>query len=44
MAHADSRWPKIESAKAYKLEDSNYLCEPFINGEWKNLNETGFFK
>ena len=44
MAHLDSKWPKIETAKAIRLEDSDYLCELFINGEWKNLNKTGFFK
>ena len=44
MAHPDSKRPEIESAKAFKIEDSNYLCELFQNGEWKNLNKTGFFK
>ena len=43
MAHPDSRWPKIETAKAIRLEDSDYLCELFITGEWKNLDKTGFF-
>ena len=44
MAHLDSKWPKIETAKAITPEDSNYLCELFNNGEWKILNKTGFFK
>ena len=44
MAHPDSKWPKIEPAKAITLEDSDYLCELFSNAEWKNLNKTGFFK
>ena len=44
MAHPDSKWPKIETAKAIRPEDSDYLCELFINGEWKNSNKTWFFK
>ena len=44
MAHPDSKWPKIEFAKAIDVEDSDCLCELFNNGEWKNLNKTGFFK
>ena len=44
MAHPDSKWPKIENAKAIRLEDSEYLFELFNNGEWKKLNKTGFFK
>ena len=44
MAHPDSKWPKIETAKAIRLEDSDYLCELFNNREWKNFNKTGFFK
>ena len=44
MAHLDSKWPKIETAKAIRPEDSDYLCEHFNNGEWKILNKTGFFK
>ena len=43
-AHPDSKRPKIETAKAIRPEDSDYLCELFNNGEWKNLNKTGFFK
>ena len=30
MAHPDSKWPKIETAKAIRLEDSDYLCEILI--------------
>ena len=44
MNHLDSKWPKIETAKAIRPENSEYLCELFINGEWKNLTPTGFFK
>ena len=44
MARPDSKWPKIESAKAVDMEDSNYLCEFFNDGEWKKLNKTGFLK
>ena len=44
MAHPDSKWPKIETAKAINIEDSNYLCELFNNGNWKSLNKSGFFK
>ena len=44
MAQPDSKWPAIETAKAIRLEDSDYLCELFNNGEWKNLNKAGFSK
>ena len=44
MAYPDSKWPKIETAKAIRPKDSEYLFELFNNGEWKNLNKTGFFK
>ena len=44
MSHPDSKWPKIETAEAIRLKDSEYLCELFDNGEWANLNKTGFFK
>ena len=44
MAHPDSKWPAIETAKAIIIEDSNYLCELFINGDWKSLNKSGVFK
>ena len=44
MAHLDSKWPRIESAKAIRPEYSDYLCDLFNNGESKNLNKTGFFK
>ena len=44
MAHLDSEWPKKEIAKAIRPGDSDYLCELPNNGEWKNLNKTGFFK
>ena len=44
MAHPDSMWPKIETAKAIRPDDSDNLCKRFINGEWKNLNKKGFFK
>ena len=32
MAHKDSKWPKIETAKAFKKQDSDRLCELFENG------------
>ena len=44
MAHPDSKRPAIETAKAINIEDSNYLCELFNNGNWKSLNKSGFFK
>ena len=44
MAHDDSTWPSIETAKGIRPEDSKYLCELFNNNEWKDLNRTGFFK
>ena len=44
MAHPDSKWPKIETAKAIRHDCRDYLCELFKNGEWKNLNKTGSFK
>ena len=44
MAHPDSKWPIIETARAIKLEDSNNLCELFINEKWKNLYKSGFFR
>ena len=44
MAHPDSKWPIIETAKAINIEDSNFLCELFNNGNWKSLNKSGFLK
>ena len=44
MAHPDSKWPKIETAKAIEEEDSDRLCELFNKGDWKSLNKSGFFK
>ena len=44
MAHLDSNWPNIETAKAIEPEDSDRLCELFNNGDWKSLNKSGFFK
>ena len=44
MAHPDSKWPEMETAKTIDIEDSVYLCELFNNGEWKNLNKTGSFE
>ena len=44
MAHLDSKWPIIETARAIRLEDSDYFCELFIDREWENLNKRGFFK
>ena len=44
MAHLDSKLPKIETAKRNIIEDSNYLCELFNNGDWKILNKSGYFK
>ena len=36
MAHSDSEWPKIETAKAINLEDSDRLCSLFNTGDWKS--------
>ena len=44
MAHSDSKWPKIETAKAFIIEESDRLCSLFNNGDWKSLNKTGFFE
>ena len=44
MAHLDSKWPKIETAKAIDLKASTDLCELFISGEWKKMNISGFFR
>ena len=44
MAHPDSRWPAIETAKAINPEDSEVFCELFNTGEWASLYKTGFFK
>ena len=43
MAHEDSIWPIIETAKVIVPKDSDILCELFNNKEWKNSNKTGFF-
>ena len=44
MAHPDSKWSKIDTAKASSTKDSNYLCELFNNVDWKSLNRSGFYK
>ena len=44
MAHKDSKWPKIETAKAFKKENSDRLCAFFDNGEFKTLNKSGFLE
>jgi len=44
MAHPDSNWPTIETAKAIYLTASGRLRELFNSGEWKKLNISGFFK
>ena len=45
MSCPKSIWPKIETSIAINpKQDSNYLCDLFNNNEWKNLNESGFFK
>ena len=36
-AHLDSEWPKIETAKAINIEDSDRQCSSFNNGNWKSL-------
>ena len=32
-AHKDSKWPKVETAKAIKNEESDRLCDLFNSGE-----------
>ena len=44
MAHDDSTWPAIETAKAINPEDSEVYCELFNTGERETLNKTRFFK
>ena len=44
MAHHQSRWPKIETAKAILPESSDLLCDIFNKNNWKKLNKSGFFK
>ena len=44
MAHPDSKWPKKETVVAVNTENSDRLCSLFNNCEWKDLNESGFFK
>ena len=44
MAHKDSKWPKTETAKEIKKEDSDRFCEIFNSGEWETLNKSRFFK
>ena len=43
-SHPDSKWRKIESSESTAKEDSEKLCCLFNTGNWKNLNESGFFK
>ena len=44
MAHKDSNWPKIETAKVIKKYDNDLLCDFFNSGERKALNKSGFFE
>ena len=44
MAHNDSNWSKLETAKTIEKEDSDRLCELINTGEWKSLNKSGFFR
>ena len=44
MSHKYSKWPKIETVKAIKKEDSDRSCEIFNTGEWKSFNKSGFFE
>ena len=44
MAQQDSKWPKIETAKSIKKEDSDRSCELLNSGAWKTLNKSGFLK
>ena len=43
MAHPDSKWPALQTAKAIIVEDGDRLCSLFKNGDWKSLNKSGFF-
>ena len=43
MAHPDSNWPKIETAKGIDIKTSCRLCELFINGKWEKVELSGFF-
>ena len=44
MAHLDSNWPQIETAKAVNIEHSNTLSPLFKIGSWKSLKMSGVFK
>ena len=44
MAHPDSKWPALQTAKTIIVEDGDRLCSLFNNGDWKSLNKSGFFK
>ena len=44
MALPDLKWHKIKTARAFNLEHRDRLCSWFNIGEWKSLNESGFFK
>ena len=43
-AHKNSKWPKIETAKAIKKEDNDRLCGLFNSGEWRTLNKSVVFR
>ena len=44
MAHLDSNWPAIETAKAINPEDSQVYCKMFNTGQWASLKKTGLFR
>ena len=44
MAHLDSNWPEIETAKAVNIEHSDILSSLFKFGSWKSLKKSGVFK
>ena len=43
MARTDSRWPKKETPKAKKQNNSKWPCSSFNIKTWKNLGKVGFF-
>ena len=44
MAHLDSKCPKIETGKAFNIEDGDRLCSLFYNCSWKSLNNSNTLK
>ena len=44
MAHFNSNWPEIKTAKAIHKEISDRLSALFNNGAWKSLIKSRLFK